>query len=109
MAKISENLVAIALAISLSMAFLCHMLKGIGGHEKVFKGNCVNFSLDFFLISNHTVTSKQPHKIVQIHMVHSVIVFSQLKITENSSIKLPPEIPEKLFPKLPQKFPRKLP
>ena len=33
MAKFSENLVAIALTISLSMAFLCHMIKGIGGHE----------------------------------------------------------------------------
>ena len=33
MAKISENLVAIVLTISLSMAFLCHMIKGIGGHE----------------------------------------------------------------------------
>jgi hypothetical protein len=33
MAEIYENLVAIALTIILSMAFLCHMIKGIGGHE----------------------------------------------------------------------------
>ena len=28
--------------------------------------------IDFFSISSHPVTSKQPHKIVQIHMVHPV-------------------------------------
>ena len=32
-AKISENLVAIALIISLFMAFLCHMIKSIEGHK----------------------------------------------------------------------------
>ena len=38
-----------------------------------FEGNCMNFSLElFFFILNHPVTSKQPRKIVQIHMVHPV-------------------------------------
>ena len=38
-----------------------------------FKGICMNFLLElkcFFL--SHPVTSKQPHKIVQIHMGHPV-------------------------------------
>ena len=38
-----------------------------------FKGNCVNFSLELnFFILNHPVTSKQPHRIVQILMRHPV-------------------------------------
>ena len=38
-----------------------------------FKGICMNFllKLKFFILS-HSVTSKQPHKIVQIHMRHPV-------------------------------------
>ena len=38
-----------------------------------FKGICMNFllKLNFFILS-HPVTSKQPHKIVQIHMGHPV-------------------------------------
>ena len=40
-----------------------------------FKGICSNFLLELknFILS-HPVTSKQPHKIVQIHMRHPVIV-----------------------------------
>ena len=38
-----------------------------------FEGSCVNFSLEFiFFILNHPVTSKQPPRIVQIHMPHPV-------------------------------------
>ena len=38
-----------------------------------FKGICMNFLLDLkFFILSHPVTSKQPHKIVQIHMGHPV-------------------------------------
>ena len=34
-----------------------------------FKGICMNFLLELkFFILSHPVTSKQPHKIVQIHM-----------------------------------------
>mgnify|MGYP001458262959 CR=1 FL=1 len=38
-----------------------------------FKGICMNFLLESknFILS-HPVTSKQPHKIVQIHMGHPV-------------------------------------
>ena len=40
-----------------------------------FKGICMNFLLELrFFILSHPVTSKQPHKIVQIHMVHPVTV-----------------------------------
>ena len=36
-----------------------------------FKGICMNFLLELkFFILSHPVTSKQPHKIVQIHMVY---------------------------------------
>ena len=36
-----------------------------------FKGICMNFLLELnFFILSHPVTSKQPHKIVQIHMGH---------------------------------------
>ena len=51
MAKISENLVAIALTISLSMAFLCHMIKGIGGHE--YLGIDVPAVLQFLKVGSH--------------------------------------------------------
>ena len=37
-----------------------------------FKGICMNALLDFFKILSYLVTSKQPHKIVQIHMGHPV-------------------------------------
>ena len=38
-----------------------------------FKGNCMNFSLELlFFILSHPVTSKQPHKIVQILLGHPV-------------------------------------
>ena len=38
-----------------------------------FKGICINFLLELkFFILSHPVTSKQPHKIVQIHMGHPV-------------------------------------
>ena len=38
-----------------------------------FKGFCMNFSLELKkIILSHTVTSKQPHKIVQILMRHPV-------------------------------------
>ena len=34
-----------------------------------FKGNCMNFLLELnFFILSHPLTSKQPRKIVQIHM-----------------------------------------
>ena len=39
----------------------------------IFKGICMNFSLELkFFISSHPVTSKQPHKIVQILLGHPV-------------------------------------
>ena len=39
-----------------------------------FKGICMNFllKLNFFILS-HPVTSKQPPKVVQIHMTHPVV------------------------------------
>ena len=38
-----------------------------------FKGICMNFLLELnFFILGHPVTSKKPHKIVQIHMRHPV-------------------------------------
>ena len=38
-----------------------------------FQGNCMNFLLELkFFILSHPVTSKQPPKIVQIHMRHPV-------------------------------------
>ena len=38
-----------------------------------FKGICMNFLLELrFFILSHPVTSKKPHKIVQIHMGHPV-------------------------------------
>ena len=38
-----------------------------------FKGICMNFLLELrFFILSHPVTSKQPHKIIQIHMGHPV-------------------------------------
>ena len=38
-----------------------------------FKGICMNFLLELnFFILSRPVTSKQPHKIVQIHMGHPV-------------------------------------
>ena len=45
-----------------------------------FKGICMNFLLELkkYIVS-HPVTSKQPHKIVQIHMGHPVHI---LKIDE---------------------------
>ena len=40
-----------------------------------FKGICMNFSLELnIFILSHSVTSKQPHKIVQIHMRHPVFI-----------------------------------
>ena len=43
-----------------------------------FKGFCMNFSLELKKnISSHSVTSKQPHKIVQILMRHPVYVEGQ--------------------------------
>ena len=44
-----------------------------------FKGICMNFSLELKKITlSHPVTSKQPHKIVQIHMRHPVDSFNHL-------------------------------
>ena len=41
-----------------------------------FKGICMNFLLELkFFILSHPVTSKQPHKIVQIHMGHPVSMY----------------------------------
>ena len=41
-----------------------------------FKGICMNFLLELkFFILSHPVTSKQPHKIVQIHMGHPVSTY----------------------------------
>ena len=38
-----------------------------------YKGKCMNFSLELlFFVSSHPVTSKQPHKIVQILLGHPV-------------------------------------
>jgi hypothetical protein len=40
-----------------------------------FKGICMNFLLELkFFILSHPVTSKQPHKIVQIHKGHPVLL-----------------------------------
>ena len=45
-----------------------------------FKGICMNFLLELiFFILSHPVTSKQPHKIVQIHMGHPVVVNFNIK------------------------------
>ena len=90
----SENLAAIAIIISLSVAFLCRVIDlvlKVGGHCEAilqcyvnvtknhslltFKISCMNFSLEFFfiiIILSHPVTSKQPHKIIQILMGHPV-------------------------------------
>ena len=39
-----------------------------------FKGICMNFLLELkIFILSYPVTSKQPHKIVQMHMGHPVI------------------------------------
>ena len=39
-----------------------------------FKGICMKFLLELkFFILSHPVTSKQPHKIIQIHMGHPVL------------------------------------
>ena len=41
-----------------------------------FKGICMNFLLELnFFILSHPVTSKQPHKVVQIHMGHPVLPY----------------------------------
>ena len=50
-----------------------------------FKGICMNFLLKLiFFILSHPVTSKQPHKIVQIHMGHPVVpVKSKADILQN--------------------------
>ena len=38
-----------------------------------FKGICMNVLLELiFFILSHPVTSKQPHKVVQVHMGHPV-------------------------------------
>ena len=42
-----------------------------------FKSICMNFLLELIFLS-HLVTSKQPHKIVQIHMGHPVHVHTKL-------------------------------
>ena len=48
-----------------------------------FKGICMNFSLELKKnILSHPVTSKQPHKIVQILMRHPVFVDFKFKISE---------------------------
>ena len=47
-----------------------------------FKGICMNFLQEFNkIILRHPVTSKQPHKIVQIHMRHPVRI--KFKIVSN--------------------------
>ena len=44
-----------------------------------FKGICMNFLLELnIFILSHPVTSKQPHKIVQIHMGHPVHISNVL-------------------------------
>ena len=46
-----------------------------------FKGICMNFLLELrFFILSQPVTSRQPHKIVQIHMGHPVLVLKGRKI-----------------------------
>ena len=51
-----------------------------------FKGICMNFLLELkFFILSHPVTSKQPHKIVQIHMRHPVgLTFAKSYVDEIS-------------------------
>ena len=40
----------------------------------IFKGICMNFLLELnFFILSHPVTSKQRHKIIQIHISHPVL------------------------------------
>ena len=47
-----------------------------------FKGICMNFLLELnFFILSHPVTSKQPHKVVQIHMGHPVQLILQIKLS----------------------------
>ena len=42
-----------------------------------FKGICMNFLLELkFFVLSHPLTSKQPPKVVQIHMTHPVEVNS---------------------------------
>ena len=46
-----------------------------------FKGICMNFLLELkFFILSHPVTSKQPCKIIQLHMAHPVCVIRCLKV-----------------------------
>ena len=51
-----------------------------------FKGIFMNFLLEFkIFILSHSVTSKQPHKIVQIHMRHPV-GFAQINHSQFSEV-----------------------
>ena len=52
-----------------------------------FKGFCMNISLELKKnISSHSVTSKQPHKIVQIHMRHPVSTYIQISMKNSRSL-----------------------
>ena len=54
-----------------------------------FKGFCMNFSLELKkIILSHPVTSKQPHKIVQILMRHPVYNETDVCIPNSKSIVL---------------------
>ena len=52
----------------------CEVMLDVKKYTSVtFKGICMNLLLELnFFILSHPVTSKQPHKIVQIHMRHPV-------------------------------------
>ena len=53
-----------------------------------FKGICMNFLLELnFFILSHPVTSKQPHKIVQIHMRHPVNTVAPLRSSLSGNIR----------------------
>ena len=50
-----------------------------------FEDFFMNFLLELkFLILSHPVTSKQPHKIVQIHMGHPVLNFSDYDVIQKN-------------------------
>ena len=55
-----------------------------------FKGVCMNCLLDLkFFILSHPVTSKQPCKIIQLHMAHPVYVIRCLGVLGRSDTDIP--------------------
>ena len=59
-----------------------------------FKGNCMNFLLELnFFILSHPLTSKQPRKIVQIHMHHTV--GHKKQVGRRKKLKIQKKVPNK--------------